>query len=330
MSDDIREAIMASMKETESEEVETTTSEEETTPVVAQEEEASTAPAPATPAAPAENAPTGGETEAAGKWTQDKAPQSWTPKAREKWNEIPPELRAEIVRREEAAVNGVRQLNERFAPAVQFAQNMAPVFQEAQSVGVDPIQYVGAIVQTEKLLRTGDQKSKFNEILRLADQYGVPLRDIINRSVGEELLTKPQAPQQAPVPPEVARELQEMRAWRERESAQATEREIAIFSKDKEFFNDVRNAMADLIDSGVAKTLDEAYEKACWATPEIRRVMIDRERGAQATNSLKERQQRAAGVGIAPNSSLDVAVDNEEDSIEASVRAAFRAGTGRL
>src|SRR6187401_549618 len=56
---------------------------------------------------------------------EDKAPRGWTPAAREKWGTIPPDIREEILRREEASAVGVRQLQERYAPVEGFMQSMA-------------------------------------------------------------------------------------------------------------------------------------------------------------------------------------------------------------
>lgn len=264
---------------------------------------------------------------------EDKAPQSWSPAAREKWNQIPDDLRKEIIRREEAAAVGVRQLNERFAPAVKFVESLGPILQEARNAGIEPTGYISSVMQTERALRTADTKGKFNVLLSLADQYGVPLREIINASVGQEVLQKgvqPGQPQMT-LPPELVRELEESRRWRQEQEGSRVQSEIASFSNGKEFFEDVRGQMADLLQSGVAANLDDAYEKACWADSNIRKVLIDRERQGQQRTEITERQQAAGLVNIPSQGAINVKTGNEEESLEDSIRAAFRtSSTGRI
>ena len=264
---------------------------------------------------------------------EDKAPQSWSPAAREKWNQIPDDLRKEIIRREEAAAVGVRQLNERFAPAVKFVESLGPILQEARNAGIEPTGYISSVMQTEHALRTADTKGKFNVLLSLADQYGVPLREIINASVGQEVLQKGAQPgqQQMALPPELVQELEENRRWRREQEGSRVQSEIVSFSNGKEFFEDVRGQMADLLQSGVAEDLNDAYDKACWADPNIRKVLIERERQGQQRTDISQRQQAAGLVNIPSQGAINVKTGNEEESLEDSIRAAFRtSSTGRI
>lgn len=266
------------------------------------------------------------------KWTQDKPPQSWTPKARERWAEIPPELRQEIVRREEASVHGVRQMQERYAPMESFVRSIDPIIQEARNVGMSPEQYIGAAVQSEYILRTADVPNKFQEILRIADQYGIPLREVINASVGQEVLGRAAPQNAAAIPQAVQQELAEMRAWREGQERTSIDREVETFSTGKEFFNDVRGKMADLMEKGLADNLNDAYDQACWMTPEVREVMQGRATGQQQQQQLAGRQAAAAAASIAPTGKVRVAGkgDDDEDDMAETIRKAWSAAEGRV
>lgn len=262
--------------------------------------------------------------------TQDKAPQGWSPTMREKWGTIPEDVRKEILRREEDSVKGVRQLQERYAPMEQFVRGLEPFLNEARQAGVAPDNYIGAVLSSERVLRMADLPGKFQEILRIADQYGVPLREVINASVGQEILTKGDQQQQV-IPPAVQQELQEMRQWRaqfENNNAQAT---VEEFAKDKEFIKDVHLHMAALIEGGAAKDLQDAYDMACWANPEIRAILTARETGKKMEEGFKQRQSAAAGASVKPNASIDVKTENEDEDLEDTVRAAFASQTsGRV
>lgn len=268
-----------------------------------------------------------------GTWTQDKAPQSWTPASREKWLTIDPELRAEIVRREEAAVTGVRQLQERYAPMDQLVNSIGPYMNEIVQQGQNPSAYLQATLAAEKELRATDVPSRFQALLKIADNYGIPLRDIINQSVGEQVLgpmTKAQIPQ------EIANELQEQRLWRQQQEVNAIQSQFNSFASDpkNEFFNDVRNHMADLIDAGVAKDMPTAYEMAIWANPTTRAVLQGRVGQQQQTSTIVDRQKAAAGASVVHTGEIktkpSVNEHADEDDLATTVAKAIRDNTGRV
>lgn len=266
--------------------------------------------------------------------TADKAPSGWGPAAREKWGTIPEDIRKEILRREEASVVGVRQLQERYSPLENFFKPLEPFAMEARQLGADAGQYIAQTMATERVLRTADVPTKFQTILQIADQYGVPLRDIINQSVGAEVLGKasPQNGQQFNIPPSVQAELEASRKWREDFEAARVNNEIAAFANGKEFFDDVHMTMATLMETGQATTLQDAYDSACWAVPSVREVLLQRQAAGKKTEELKGQQKAAAGASVKPNGSLDVkADDDEDDDLGDTVRKAWTSSnTGRV
>jgi len=262
-----------------------------------------------------------------GTWSPEKAPTSWSPKVREQWGKLPEDVRKEIVRREEASVQGVRKLQEEFQPVRQFAERLTPVIQEARALGQDPSQYVINLAVAERNLRSQDPNEKFNALLNIADQYGIPLRQYLG---GE------QAPaQSAPaIPAAVQQELQAMRQWREQEQAQQLQNQIEEFSKGAEFFEDVRNDMAVLLESGAAKDLKEAYDKAVWINPEVREVMLAREAEGKKKAAANQRRAKASSVSVegADNKpGVEVDLPDDDDSTAAIIREQFKAASsGRV
>lgn len=263
--------------------------------------------------------------------TQDKAPQGWTPAIREKWGTIPEDIRKEILRREDAVAVGVRQLQERFAPYETFANALAPFITEASQSGVDPKIYVHNVLASERILRKADIPTKFKELMRIADDYGIPLREVINASVGQEVLQKAQPQQGGALPPAIQQELTEMRTWRENFETTSIQNQIMAFAEGKEFFGDVKNQMASLLESGAAENLKDAYEAACWANPQVREVMLSRQGKEKKDDDLKNKQQAAAGASAKPAGAVDVKVDEDVDDLSAVVRSAYNSSaTGRV
>lgn len=263
--------------------------------------------------------------------TQDKAPSGWSPKSRERWAEIPEDLRSEILRREEASAAGVRKLQEETAPMRGFVQALSPFINEAAQNARDPAQYIGNVMVTERVLRTGNPDQKFDALLGIADQYGIPLRQIINKSVGEEILKAPEK-QQFSLPPEIQKELEESRRWREEQSRNTNTTQITQFAEKNEFFEDVRVTMANLLEAGSAKTLEEAYEQATWANPEIRSILMERQSKGGKEADLKNAQKRASSANVKNDESLGTRKapkDDKDSSTEDDIRAAIAGLSGR-
>ena len=326
MSDSIRDDIEAALKEQDEREPEGQIEQEEEL----DEEVEVPEPEKNEPEKPEE--PEVKEPEAAkpeepeGTWSPEKAPTSWSPKVREQWGKLPEDVRKEIVRREEASVHGVRKLQEEFQPVRQFAEQLSPFIQEARHLGADPTQYIANVMVAERSLRSQDPNEKFNALLNIADQYGIPLRQYLG---GE----KPPVQSAPAVPAAVQQELQAMRQWREQEQAQQLQNQIEEFSKGAEFFEDVRNDMAALLDAGAAKDLKEAYEKAIWTNPEVREVLLAREAESKKKTAASQRRAKASSVSVegADKPGLEVDLPDDDDSTAAIIREQFKAASsGRV
>lgn len=257
--------------------------------------------------------------------THEKPPQSWSPKARERWGEIPEDLRQEIIRREEASAVGVRQLQESFAPLRNFAQGLSPFIQEALQHQIDPGEYIGRVMTFERSLRSGTSDQKMGALIQLADQYQIPLRQILAEAIGKDVLPPPA--QQ--LPPEVQRELAEARQFRQQvmqtqqqvQQTQDDPPELKQFAEKHPYFGDVRMVMADLIESGVCKDLESAYDEACWRNPGVREVLLEQKnKGSQQ----QDRQKAAAKVGATTGSADGPKTEtfDDGDDLHATVRKA--------
>jgi hypothetical protein len=264
---------------------------------------------------------------------EDRPPSSWKPAVREQWANLPPDVRQEILRREEASVMGVRHLHEQLAPYQTMADNLKDYMGDIHRQGGDPIGYTRNLLEADRRLRNApDPSSKLGVLLQMADAYRIPLREVLSRVPGTEALATPQQFQQPQIPPEVARELYEMRQWREHVTTSTATNEVEGFGYDKEFFGDVRGRMADLIESGAAQNLGDAYEMACWATPEVREVLLQRERSGAGQQQRTQRQQRAASASLPAGAGINVQADREQsDDVDSILREEFsRAAGGRI
>lgn len=277
-----------------------------------------------------EQQPLGGEPDKI--LVQDKAPSSWTPKARESWADLPENVRQEVLRREEDSVKGIRQLQEQMAPYTQFAQTLEPFIKEAFDNKADPGQYIGNVMQAERRLRTGSADDRFSALVEIAEGYGIPLRKIINDAMGQEVIPHPSLAPKAPaIPAEVQRELEEARRFRQDQltaQEQQSLKEIENFKKDKEFFDDVAQDMGALMEMGRATTLQEAYDMACKINAPVSEIL--RERAARPP--LTDKQKAAAQLkGTSSNSAETGNADfDDEDDLATTVRKAAAQAGGRI
>jgi len=240
-----------------------------------------------------------------------KAPTGWTPKERENWSKVPPDLQQRISAREQemddlmANTKDSRVVHERMS---QLANSYAPVL-AAEGVN-DPVQAAEGLFKTVAQLRMGSAAQKAQTIAQLVNHYGVDITSLDNALVGVE---QPVASQTSEVEQRVAEQMQpfnqvmEMlqKASTEKTEAAKTDAAAAVtqFAANAEFINDVRNPMADLIDAASARgqdlSLEKAYNMACLLDPEISQVLEQRKANESlmaASNTLEGKRKAATSL----------------------------------
>lgn len=197
-------------------------------------------------------------------------------------------------------------------------QALAPFDPYIASYGIDPVQAVHQMFAADYMLRTGTPQQKLQMAAKLLNDYG------IDPSVFS-------APPQEQGDPRV-RQLEEQLAQFQQQQAYLAQQQdwaarnelqqqLAAFAEGKEHFETVREDMAALIAAGRATTLEDAYEMACRANPNVFTSIAAKQR-EEIENQLREEAKRkaqeakragfdvkgAGGVGIAPaGSKLSIA-----------------------
>ena len=172
--------------------------------------------------------------------------------------------------------------------AKQFEQVIAPYQQTLQQLGMDAPTAISKLLQADHTLRYSDPIQKAQYFQNLAQQYGIDLGQIHN------------IPQQDPQTQYLMQQLNELRQtqqmWQnsiqEQERSKANHELEQFASSDKTHFEAVRGDMADLLESGKAQSLEQAYEMAIWMRPDVRQTLIEQQRIEAQRNY--EQQQRAA------------------------------------
>lgn len=295
------------------------------------------AAAPAAPKAPAALPEGQGATPAAETppRPQIRAPQGLKSELKTEWEKLDPKWQGEIDRLEKAAKAGI----EKHAGMANMGQTLLAEIQPYEAMirgaGATPQQAVRELFRTEYQLRTGTPAQKAQLIFRLAQHYGIDMSGI----------AQGQAPQVDPNVTALQQRLDQMERQRQQEAAQRTNAESAHvtstveqFAADPkhEHFEDVRVQMGVLLESGAVKTLDDAYDQACWANPTIRAKLIESQaKEAEAKRKADEREavqaKKAAAVSVrgAPAAPI-AAVQGKKESVGETLRRVSAQAQNRI
>lgn len=250
--------------------------------------------AKATAAAPAEET-----TEEDPVWRRP--PASWKKDYHETWNLADDKLKQYAWQRESEMKAGVEPLISKAQFADQMQEVLNPYMNTIQGLGIDAPKAVKALMEADHALRYSTPQEKRQYFARLAQSYGVNLNEM-----GNDL------PQQAVDPTiyalqnelnNVRGEVQGWKQQQEQQQNQALLGEINNFSQKAEHFEEARPAMIQLLQSGMATDLDDAYDKAIRLNPELfdavqsgRQAEADATKRAAANTAAK--RARAAAVSV--------------------------------
>ena len=123
-------------------------------------------------------------------------------------------------------------------------------------VGVAPEQAISTLIQAEKLLRTSDPQTKTQMFMKLAHDYGIDVNSLTNTYFD------PYKYQQEQQFNALQQELAQLKQSRQIAEEAQLGQTIEQFAQQHEYFDEVRETMADLLDKGLASDLNDAYSKA--------------------------------------------------------------------
>ncbi len=273
------------------------------------------------------------------------APVDWPDEVKAQWDKLDPAVQAAIGSRERH-VNEVLQSSAGAREAVESFQGMIqPYIPLMQAEGVtDPLAAVNGLLQTTAALALGSPAQKAQKIANLIAHYGVDIQTLDSVLAGE-----PADPQQTQLESMLNERLAPVNQLMQRvnqmdqQSSQRMEQEntqtIQQFAADPKHvhFEAVRTVMADFMDMaaqhGQDMTLDQAYERACMAVPEVaQQVMSARANGIAASGQQALAGKQAAASSVVGQSGA-VGTGGIEEGLslrETLEQAANLHGTGRI
>lgn len=244
---------------------------------------------------------------------EDRAPVSWRPSAREVWKDLPPAAKEEILKRESEIQRGLQETAQARKFSQQFQEMVRPFEGIMRAEGArNPMEGIQSLLQTGAALSMGQKNVKAQTIANLINHYGVDIETLDDILSGQQPKDSEEAKLQRmlderlkPVQ-DLMGQVQQQRTQQSQTVQQETQTAIQQFAADpkNEFFNDVRNDMSDILEMaarrGEEMTLQEAYDRACYYNPEVRKVV--QARGAQPGNGTPDkaamRRKRAAASSV--------------------------------
>lgn len=232
----------------------------------------------------------------------DAAPLDWTPALREKWKDLDPAVKKQVMDRDKH-VNQMLQDGAQSRKTGESLNGLAQSYKailDAEGVS-DPMQAVEGLFKTVGTLRMGSPQDKANTIAKMIQVYGVDINTLDAAIVGGQETAAPAVDptiqkmindQMAPV-----NQLLNNMTLQQDNNVQT---EVQTFAGANEFYEDVKMTMADFLEvaakNGQKMTMEDAYNRSCAINPEISKVKADRamQENLLGNSSLMETKKRAA------------------------------------
>lgn len=249
-----------------------------------------------------------------------RAPGTWRPAAREKWAALPPDVQSEILRREAEVARGLHGATESRRFHEEFNKTVAPYQNLITAEGGNPLAMVNNLMTTAATMYYGTPAQKVNMVAGFIKNFGVDLALLDNVLASDKPL-----PGNGPaagntdvrqlIQNEVRNSLSPL--FREyRQNEQVTQERVAkeleefAANPDNEFFDDVRDTMADLLEKaaqqGRQMDLSTAYKRATMMHPDIAEIIEDRNlrrRAAEVSAAAEAAKKKSVSVVGAPGKS---------------------------
>lgn len=217
----------------------------------------------------------------------------------EAYSQAPEILKQAFIRRSEEMHKGLEQFRSKAQFGDQMERVIAPFSNQIQAMGATPDMVVSRLLAAESQLRNGSPEQKQAMFFKLAQDYGVNLNGEI--------------PQVDPNVSVLQQQIQQLTGWiqqkqqrEEQMQAESLNSEIQRFASDpaNKYFEEVRNDMAALLQGGIVKTLQEAYDRAVYANPNTRnqllaeqQAQVEAKRKAELSQKAQE-AKKAASVNV--------------------------------
>jgi hypothetical protein len=235
----------------------------------------------------------------------DEAPKGLSVGMRENWKNLDSQTKDEF-RRYEERIGGMAQKYAHDARRAQAMDKVMQPYSQLMQMNGGPQNILPGLLQTGAALQTGNEVERARTVASLISQFQVNPAQVAGFLKGEnpepsqndqiqQMINKQMAP--------VHQQLQQYQQRDEQMRQQGQEQikgKIREFAQANEFYGDLSETMADIMDiaarNGREMGLQEAYDAAAWQHPEIRKVMLAR----QSQGQVQQRKRAASSIHGTP------------------------------
>lgn len=276
------------------------------------------------------------------KATTHKPPVDWAPEVKTKFGKLEPDIQAAIAERERGINETLQQTASIRQEYDSFNQMLSPYLPLMQAEGVsNPVQAIRGLLETTAALQMGNQQQKASRIAQLIKHYNIDI-DTLDRALVGEAPANPQQSQfeqmlnqrLAPVDQLLQRVHQNEQRQAQQSQTEAGQT-IQQFAADpvNVHFDSVRETMADFLDMasqrGQQMSLQEAYQRACLADPQIAPLVVHQFQQQAARGSRQNiagKRQAASSIHGRPASASSGNGLTEDMSLREAIEAQFAGG----
>jgi hypothetical protein len=223
------------------------------------------------------------------------APGSWPKEVREHFNALPEAVQDYVVKREAEVSRVINQYSQKAKQYDQLAGTLAPYEPILRADGLEPTGVINGLMQTYQTLRNAAPHLKAQAVAQMIQQFGVDLS-----LISEDGQQSGNSAYDPAVYDKLNR-LEQQLLQRQHAEEQAAQREVMTtieqFKANAPHFDAVQAHMGALLANGAAKDMQDAYDQACWASPEVRATLL-------AQQEAKRRETAAAAVAAAKKASV--------------------------
>ena len=240
---------------------------------------------------------------------------SWKKEAAAELSKLPSNIQNFIIERQEQFHRGIEQYKEAANYAKTIDKSIHQYKDYLNQLGVTPEVAFPNLLKTEHTLRMGSPQEKAEMLQKLAHDYGIDLGQLASLPYDANLhqlksqldYTKSQ--------------LEASNSFRQSHEDAQIQGHIEDFAQGREFFEDVRLLMADLLDRGLATDLDDAYAKAVRMDESVFAKSQSRTRLTQADQAAKAARAAAVSVKGSPvGGKTQAAPTSTEDAVRMAMR----------
>lgn len=200
--------------------------------------------------------------------------------------------------RETEYANGVSTYKAEAETAKKWNSVIEPMLPRLQQSGIDAVDYMKDLVAADNLLTNGTPDQKIQALSQIANAYGVPL-SVIAGTMSNDGQTNPVVNDLLGKIEGLNRQISQVEFWKNEKEKSELQSIISQFQNSGKapHFEAVRPMMSQLLDTGVATSLEDAYAKAVRLNDEIWETERQKMQ-SNTSNASAVQKAKAASVSV--------------------------------